>query len=323
MAEHTFFWGGDHIGDIASDWRVSDSDFAEFYSWAFGLGEIYEFTAGLPGGMSLKTSGGVLFGCGSGSDIRVTEVAGNVRIQSGKAIVDGRLYYQTSSTGIDISAEVPPPVAGTDYYLIGLRNIVANQQIRYDVIGPETVPANLTQPFTPGTDVLEPLAVLSVDNGGTYHIYDCRRILRPAGAQFPVLLARRGDAEYSEWDVPNNEAIEVDSRVGILYGCVEAPKLTVGSAQARAAIYLGSLFEYGIAFITVSDTDPNKLSIAQYRQEYYDDHLFQINLITNDGSAISDVTDVFFIFIGKLSSEWGALKYPAFSLDETFVVQSE
>lgn len=315
MTEYSHFWGGDHIGDIASDWRVSDDDFAKMLRNVFGLGDAYEWSVGLPAGYSIKTQGGVLKGVLN--ECEITEDSLNIRIDSGVAIVDGRIYYNESLYsywGLAV------PAVTTEYYIFALRALDAGQTVRIRAIGPQTDPANLVQTFTQGSDVYEPLAAVSITPGSVVTIYDLRRFIRSQGYQIPILVGRQGDEDYDEWNVAGSDSITPDSQVGILFGTMTV--IGGGGATGYGQVYLGGMFKHGHGFATVSDTDPNKIITATYPQQDTDSHRFIVAMIRNDGGVLAD-TDVHFMFIGELNPDWHARFYPLYSESEEFVIQDE
>lgn len=305
MTEYSHFWGGDHIGAIASDWRVSDDDFAMMLRNVFGLGTPYTWDVGLPAGYSIQTQCGVLKA--RDNELEVTENSLDIEVDTGVAIVDGRIYNNTA--GGLVAGTIVAPGSGTNYYLCGLRAIKASQTVRAVLIGPETDPANIVQPFTPGTDVLEPLAAITIDSGSSVTIYDLRRFIRPMGYQLISLIRRQGDEDSLLWNEPGTDGIILDSEVGIMFGCFQDDY--DAAAGHTAEKYLGDVFEYAIGFATHADTDPNVIVSTKFTQDDFDSSNRQlwITWITNDGSH--PVDPIFhFIVVGKLSPAYHEYRYP-------------
>ncbi len=321
MTEYSHFWGGDHIGDIASDWRVSDDDFAKMLRSVFGLGATYtsSFTGYLPAGYSLKFMGGVIkrAAYGAYADCFVSNIGLAIRIEAGSAsfaVVDGRLYYATSVYGVGTAVA---PGTGLNYYIVGLRALKSTQQVRGYLIGPETDPANLVQPFTPGTDLVEPLACVTVDPVSTVTIYDVRRFLRPQGYQIPILVRRKGSSGVDEWDEAGSASIVMDSEVGMMFGCVQQ---TATASNGYCTVYLGDVFKHALAFATFAGTDAKVMTACKYYQTSLESHFLNIGWRVHDGTNVTNPVFHFKV-IGELNADWHATHHPWITYTRT--VQAE
>lgn len=150
MAEDSFFWAGTTTGDAGP---YSDDEFSDF------IRDLLQED---------RTTQGVLTGVLN--ELEVTNPAATtIRVASGKALVDGKLYSNTANVDFSISA----PVSGSNYYRIALSKDFSAQTVRATRLGPSTsAPPALTQ--TDGTKWEISLATVQITSGGIVTITDTR-----------------------------------------------------------------------------------------------------------------------------------------------------
>jgi hypothetical protein len=116
MTETSLFWGGLTIGDHGT---YTDDQFSDF------IKRICQ---------KVLTTEGVMLG--HGSELACTNPSGStIRIASGYALVDGKLYENTANVDHTVTA----PGTGTNYYTIVLRKDFAAQTVRQVLLGPSSV----------------------------------------------------------------------------------------------------------------------------------------------------------------------------------------
>jgi hypothetical protein len=117
MAELSLFWGGTAVGDAGP---YDDDEFSDFIRDLFICDNTVEGV--IPNNLS---------------ELLVTNPAGlTIRIASGAAIVDGKLYRNTANKDFTAALPVFPDV---NYYTIVLRKTWATQEVRLAILGPSVV----------------------------------------------------------------------------------------------------------------------------------------------------------------------------------------
>ena len=196
MAESSWLWGGTTTGDAGP---YTDDSFSDLWSSLF---------------QSDRTLQGPLKGLLG--ELLVTNPSGTtIRLASGWAVVDGKVYKNTAN--LDFVVSVP---ASTKYYRLVLRKSFTAQTVKAAVIGPVdgTYPA-LTQ--TDGTTWEIPLAHFTITSGGVVTLLDVRTFcqystnivttminnsnvtyekLAPGASKF----ANRQGGSATDWTTPGN-----------------------------------------------------------------------------------------------------------------------
>lgn len=213
MTEVSQFWAGTETGH-ATRAPYSANEFSEYLYW---LTDIGQYEVDLPNSVTVKMNGGVIKNYDS-VDLACTKPGGTtVRMQSGAAVVDGRLY--TNSGNVDFSLTAPG--SGKNYYMLVLEADNAAQTVRAVMLGPVTNPADLVdlQITNHNDDYMMPVWVFDINNVSTIADYDCRRMLRIGGFQVPYSGGRRGGSS-SDWSVHGTDAQEFGNDGGIMLGSV-------------------------------------------------------------------------------------------------------
>ena len=122
MTEMSYLWGGKVTGDAQTALGgapYSDDEWA--YLWSFLLqydrttqGPIITNRAGYTGNLFVTNSSGT-----------------TIRVATGAAIVDGRLYTNSANIDEDMDGQ------GTGYYTVVLQKHEANQEVRVVILGPD------------------------------------------------------------------------------------------------------------------------------------------------------------------------------------------
>lgn len=133
MTEMSYVWGGIATGDAQTALGgapYSDDDWADI--WSFMLqpdrtlqGPINTSRAGFTGLLEVTNPSGT-----------------TIRVATGAAIVDGRLYTNSANVDEDVNGR------GTGYYNVVLRKIEAAQTIRVVILGPDVGVPTVTQDAT-------------------------------------------------------------------------------------------------------------------------------------------------------------------------------
>lgn len=153
MAEQSYFWGGTVTGD-ASIAPYSDDEFTDIYTLLF---------------LKMRESAGVILEYLN--ELSVTGAVSPVTIGTGAAIVDGKVYINTTN----FTMVVPTPAVATRYDRIVLRKDFAAQTVRaYRIGGVEGagIPV-VTQIDGVTWDI--PLYTVRITTGGAITLTDNRR----------------------------------------------------------------------------------------------------------------------------------------------------
>jgi hypothetical protein len=214
MAETSFFWTGASVGDHGA---YTDDQFSDIFRSLF--------TAG-------PTAEGVI--TGYGGMLAVSNHSGNtIRVASGLALVDGKVYENTANLDTDI---VTPSIGNNRYDLVVLRKSWALQTVRLAiVIGAEGVtPAIPTVTQTDGTTWEIPLARIYITNAGVITLYSLREYARFA---MPLVVRRQGGG--AGWTTPGT-ANYTPALTGMQAGSAQISLL--GDAGGVKTITFGKAF---------------------------------------------------------------------------------
>lgn len=186
MAESSMFWDGTTTGDCGP----YDAD--EFNAF---LRKILSFN---------RISQGVIVGYEN--ELEVTNPSGTtIRLATGAAIVDGTFYENTANIDFSVTA----PGAGNNFYRIILRKLWVDQEVRADILGPETtdLPA-LVQ--TAGTEWDLSIAGVTVSSGGGITIASDFGIINGPSA---ISLTKRQGGSSTTWASPGSTDYSADGGV--------------------------------------------------------------------------------------------------------------
>lgn len=115
MTEKSFFWGGSTVGDHGP---YSDDQFSDL------LRELFQDVLSLEGVLPGKLG-----------ELLVTAPSDTtVRISSGSAIVDGKIYVNSESVNLSVDL----PASGFNYYTVVLDKDFTSQTVRLAILGPNT-----------------------------------------------------------------------------------------------------------------------------------------------------------------------------------------
>lgn len=150
MTETSLFWGGTTVGDHG---RYTDDQFSDF------IRKLFQTDRTVEGVISDYLN-----------ELAITNPAGvTIRVTSGGALVDGKLYESDANVDHTIAA----PGAGTNYYTIVLRKSFAAQTVRQVLLGPNAV-AYPTVTQTDGTTWEIEIARISITSASVISITDQR-----------------------------------------------------------------------------------------------------------------------------------------------------
>ena len=127
MTQKSYVWGGTAIGDAIYA-PYNDDEWADIWSFMHQYdrttqGPITTARVGYTGGLAVTNSSGT-----------------TIRVATGAAIVDGRLYTNSANVDEDVNGR------GTGYYRVVLQEHEANQTIRVLILGPQAgTPPSVTQ----------------------------------------------------------------------------------------------------------------------------------------------------------------------------------
>ena len=150
MVEMSYFWGGTTVGDHGT---YTDDQFSILLRALF---------------QDDLTSQGVIHG--KLNELAVTNPVGTtIRVASGLAMVDGKLY----SNGADVDLTVVAPGGGSNYYTIVLQKDFVTQTIRIVKLGPDAgSPPVVTQ--TDGVVWEISIATVRITSAGVITVTDTR-----------------------------------------------------------------------------------------------------------------------------------------------------
>ena len=177
MTESSFFWTGASVGDHGA---YSDDIFSDIYRDLF---------------TSDPTVQGVI--AGYVGMLAVSNPSGNtIRLASGVALVDGKVYKNTADLDTVI---VTPSIGNNRYDLVVLRKSWALQTVRLVIVnGVETAsPAAPTVTQVDGTTWDIPLALIYITEGGVITLTDLREF-----AHFSLPLVHRRQGGGAGWTTP-------------------------------------------------------------------------------------------------------------------------
>jgi len=164
MTQTSRFWWENAVGD-AADAPWDTEEITRFVLLA--LHRYSERTEAM-------VLGGIL------NELEVVDAGSNVvRVQSGYAVVDGTIYYNSGN----VDQTLTPPGGGTDYYRIILRKSWSAQTVIVTKLGPAAGGPypSLTQTYLTTWEVN--LADLTLTSGGVMTITDQRKITSAGGYQ--------------------------------------------------------------------------------------------------------------------------------------------
>ena len=150
MTEFSLFWGGDAIGDCGP---YDDDQFSDFFT------ELLLTNRAVQGVLRNRLN-----------ELATTNPAGvTIRMASGSAVVDGKLYRNTDN--IDFSVSVP--MAGTYYYSLFIKKAFAAQTVRAELSAPSDMAYPIPTQVDGATwDIL--IYHISVTSGGVITVTDAR-----------------------------------------------------------------------------------------------------------------------------------------------------
>ena len=169
-------WDGRTVGDAT----IAPYDSDEFSDY---IDEMLDYNRAIMGVVSIAKTGYSGF-------LEVTNPAGlTIRVATGIAIVDGKLYRNSAS----VDNTVVAPGAGSNYYRVILRKSFAAQTVRVALLGPNVVaPPSVTQ--TDGTTWEIGLATVQVTSGSVVTVTDTRVMIDAVSASLSVITPKTGSA---------------------------------------------------------------------------------------------------------------------------------
>lgn len=232
MTESSKFWAGISTGDAGP---YTDDMFSDVFALLF---------------QSDRTLQGPIYGVLS--QLAVSNPSGQtIRVASGAALVDGKIYTNTSN--VDFTGAVP--ASGTNYYTIVLRKNFAAQTVRVDILGPSTTSAPaVTQ--TDGTTWEISIATVTITSAAVVTVTDTRKFCHHSeqvdtahieseavdyskvGNRVPYLAARRGNSS-SDWSAPGSTAY-TPTKTRMYAGVVNV--VTGGNWNGNVSVSFGSAF---------------------------------------------------------------------------------
>lgn len=230
MTQVSYYWGGTVTGDAVQA-PYSDDEFSDLWAILFLQDRT---TQGVIGGYN-----GTLF---------VSNPAGTtIRVISGAAIVDGKLYLNTANVDFTVTA----PGAGSNYYRIVLQKDWTAQTVRLAQLGPNAVaPPAVTQ--SDGTTWEISLATVQITSGGVITITDTRDY-----CMTPVKQRQGGSGTH--WDTPG--AVLQNPQQGYIQVGIDDAIIPNGSTSVSLAITFPKAYVYRpIVFLTIDSntlTSPN------------------------------------------------------------------
>jgi len=216
MTEMSYAWGGIATGDAQTALGgapYSDDEWADI--WSFLL----QYDRTLQGPIDTGRSGYT-------GDLEVTNPAGTtIRVATGAAIVDGRLYTNDANVDNDVD------LGGTGYYNVVLRKHEADQEVRIALLGPQVgVPA-----------VTQSAAVWEISIG-TFHFDDGTNTVsvltdtRVFAIHPSSWLSDRQGNSADEWVSPGTTDYK-PKHVRIQCGAIQLPAIAAGNYDDVTVTY--------------------------------------------------------------------------------------
>lgn len=286
MTQKSFLWPGSSGGDAALA-PMSAEDFADFFFYALEHYPIDDGTvlASSPTAILGDTIGGTMVPIrasvigGVGNNLEVDNYSGlNVRIETGAAIVDGRLYYNDAQV---LSTLLTAPGSGTNYYAFGLEANFTAQTVRAVVQGPSTTVAGLSKIFDSerkSASYFATLAIVGVTSGSVVTVYDCRRFVSTTTYQTIAPIARQGgNADYGYY-APGTNTYDPGLSLSIMPIHIKSNEII--AAATWIAFMQNQYGNYPIAIVSPRGTNAKQMVSVGYGSS------LQVVVTTSDDSTM-------------------------------------
>jgi len=288
MTEKSFHWPGTEVGDAALYAPIDAQDMADILYALFCAGEckLSSYLYSGSGITGLYSAGGVIRGYLN--ELEVTTIGSLIQMDSGAALVGGRLYETDSSVSWFSNPD--------DDYLVALY-ASSGQTIRASLYTVSSTWNQVRDKETPY--YMFPVAFVRISGGVATVNNDLRLFL--GGRKFapPVVCARQGGSSSDMWTDAGTTSYDIDSSIGMFpvsLNAVASAGQSLGKTSRNDGIFSGRALAFGQVYgnspdwIIASSCDINSVGA---------------NILRYDGASLGGDVDFGVLGIGEYAKNPG------------------